>query len=373
MIYGAYLTVQPWSLDFDVKTSAISKVVVWIRVPGLSIRYYHKSTLRAIGALLGEVVKIDYMTEMLGHGKYARIAILVNLQQPLIPRIKVDGKMYGIEYEGLPHICFACGMYGHTEVKCPAKVQPAAEVVVPEQGIEAGTGVSSTTSPIQKGPSDTGGNSVAPNMEKSPIVARIVKDRDSRAGIIPPAPNGIMASKKVASGTGPSPIINSAKNGHLKITKEYRPKVDLAMKGSCSPSQPSKAACPPLVDCNVACASGTDPVSGNGVVGLIVPNKEAMDLTKPGMGVGGLSNQPVEVSSSLDPGKHVVMVLQQSRKALDELRPISTADRQNGVGRGKENRIPSNAQKRQVGNGVNLHTTTRSKMKVKQKPTGQTW
>ncbi|KAI9100790.1 hypothetical protein K1719_024152 [Acacia pycnantha] len=30
MIYGAYLTVQPWSLEFDAKTGAISKVVAWI-------------------------------------------------------------------------------------------------------------------------------------------------------------------------------------------------------------------------------------------------------------------------------------------------------------------------------------------------------
>ncbi|KAI9111349.1 hypothetical protein K1719_017039 [Acacia pycnantha] len=63
MIYGAYLTVQPWSLNFDSKTAIVSKVVAWIRILGLSIRYYHKSTLRAIGTLLGDVVKIDYMTE----------------------------------------------------------------------------------------------------------------------------------------------------------------------------------------------------------------------------------------------------------------------------------------------------------------------
>ncbi|KAI9104196.1 hypothetical protein K1719_023032 [Acacia pycnantha] len=62
VVFGAYLTVQPWSMDFDAHSS-ISKVVAWVRIPGLSFRYYHKSTLRAIGSLLGEVVKIDYLTE----------------------------------------------------------------------------------------------------------------------------------------------------------------------------------------------------------------------------------------------------------------------------------------------------------------------
>ncbi|KAI9079688.1 hypothetical protein K1719_038309 [Acacia pycnantha] len=80
MVYGAYLTIQPWSINFDASVSPISKVVAWVSIPGLSFRYYHKSTLRVIGTLLGEVIKIDYMTESKGRGKYARLAILLDLQ-----------------------------------------------------------------------------------------------------------------------------------------------------------------------------------------------------------------------------------------------------------------------------------------------------
>ncbi|KAI9112960.1 hypothetical protein K1719_016074 [Acacia pycnantha] len=117
-IFGAYITLQPWTSDFNPNTTSISTVVAWVQVPGLALRYYHKSTLRAIGKLLGEVVKIDYMTESRGRGKYARVAVLTDLQKPLIPWIKVDGKIYGVEYEGLPLICFSCGKYGHTKEKC---------------------------------------------------------------------------------------------------------------------------------------------------------------------------------------------------------------------------------------------------------------
>ncbi|KAI9085351.1 hypothetical protein K1719_032728 [Acacia pycnantha] len=105
MIFSAYLTVQPWSLDFDARSSAISKVVAWARISGLSFKYYHKSTLRAIGSLLGEVVKIDYLTETKGRGKYARIAVLMDLLKPLVPWIMVDGKKHGVEYEG--HLSYA--------------------------------------------------------------------------------------------------------------------------------------------------------------------------------------------------------------------------------------------------------------------------
>ncbi|KAI9125855.1 hypothetical protein K1719_003273 [Acacia pycnantha] len=118
MIFGAYLMVQPWTLDFDCLTSTLSKVIAWVRIPGLSLRYYHKSTLRVIGALLGEVVKIDYLTESRGRGRYARLAILIDLQKSLVLWIKVDGTSYGVEYEGLPHICFNCGKYGHTQERC---------------------------------------------------------------------------------------------------------------------------------------------------------------------------------------------------------------------------------------------------------------
>ncbi|KAI9094281.1 hypothetical protein K1719_026863 [Acacia pycnantha] len=109
---------QLWSIDFDFDSSKISKVVVWVRISGLSLRYYQKSTLRAIGKLLGDVVKIDYMTETRGHGKYASIEVLIDLLEPLVPWIKVNGNTYGEEYKGLPLIYFECGKYGHTKEQC---------------------------------------------------------------------------------------------------------------------------------------------------------------------------------------------------------------------------------------------------------------
>ncbi|KAI9095693.1 hypothetical protein K1719_026253 [Acacia pycnantha] len=133
MIFGAYLTVQPWSLDFDARSSSISRVVAWARIPGLSFRYYHKSTLRAIGSLLGEVVKIDYLTETRGRGKYARIAVLMDLLKPLVPWIMVDGKKHGVEYEGLPLICFECGLYGHPKERCKRNEQSNTTATIPGQ------------------------------------------------------------------------------------------------------------------------------------------------------------------------------------------------------------------------------------------------
>ncbi|KAI9108992.1 hypothetical protein K1719_019947 [Acacia pycnantha] len=150
MIYGAYLTVQPWSLEFDAKTGIVSKVVAWIRIPGLSIRYYHKSTLRVIGTLLGEEVKIDYMTEMRGRGKYTRVAVIIDLLKPLIPSIKVDGTPYFIEYEGLPHIFFACGKHGHSKERCGDKEQQSEKQKPSGQGSQSTPPSSTTLGPLPR-------------------------------------------------------------------------------------------------------------------------------------------------------------------------------------------------------------------------------
>lgn len=128
MLFGAYLTMQPWSLDFDPHSSKISRVAAWAWISGLSFRYYHKSTLRAIGKLLGEVVKIDNLTESRGRGRYAQIAVMLDLEQRLIPWIRVDGRAYGVEYESLSLICFACGKYGHNKEKCHGVGQTGASV-----------------------------------------------------------------------------------------------------------------------------------------------------------------------------------------------------------------------------------------------------
>ncbi|KAL4366987.1 hypothetical protein GQ457_05G012790 [Hibiscus cannabinus] len=54
-IYGSYLTVQPWSRSFSTSEKHPSRVVVWVRLPGLPYRYYSKALFRRIAAIVGEV------------------------------------------------------------------------------------------------------------------------------------------------------------------------------------------------------------------------------------------------------------------------------------------------------------------------------
>ncbi|KAK9232422.1 hypothetical protein WN943_022668 [Citrus x changshan-huyou] len=135
---GHYLTVQPWSPHFDSSKGEIDKVVAWIRLPGMALHYYHKKILRRLGQIIGSVIRIDYNTESEQRGKFARIAVEIDLKSPLISQFHLDGKVQRVEYENLPVICFHCGKYGRykegcsdrenngpTEVDVPIPVDPA--------------------------------------------------------------------------------------------------------------------------------------------------------------------------------------------------------------------------------------------------------
>lgn len=73
-----------------------------------------------IGGMVGKVTKLDFNTDSKTQGRYAHIAVYVNLGRPLISKILINGSPQTIEYENLPVVCFKCGCYGHITENCPA-------------------------------------------------------------------------------------------------------------------------------------------------------------------------------------------------------------------------------------------------------------
>ncbi|KAL4367995.1 hypothetical protein GQ457_05G013640 [Hibiscus cannabinus] len=118
VIYGSYLTVQPWSRHFSTKNNYPSHIVAWVCLPNLPYCYYTKSLFRHIAAAIGKVVRVDYNTAEGKRGRFARLTIVVDLDKPLLSEIIIDGHRQDIEYEGLPEICFRCGKYGHAKEVC---------------------------------------------------------------------------------------------------------------------------------------------------------------------------------------------------------------------------------------------------------------
>ncbi|CAN1149277.1 hypothetical protein LINPERHAP2_LOCUS16931 [Linum perenne] len=99
-------------------------MVVWVRFPHMPIQLYHKEVLISLDNLVGKTIKIDYNTQSAERGKFARIAVEIDLSEALVPGIDLDGAWQRIEYENLPNLCFECGKVGHLLDSCPTSSAP---------------------------------------------------------------------------------------------------------------------------------------------------------------------------------------------------------------------------------------------------------
>ncbi|PPS14530.1 hypothetical protein GOBAR_AA06041 [Gossypium barbadense] len=118
LIYRQYLNVQPWIKEFTPFQPYPTLVMAWIRFPCLPSFLYKKKILEEIEATVGKVVRLDLNTDSKTRGRFARMAVYVNLEKPLIAQVIVNGTPQKVVYEGLPIICFTCGRYEHSKECC---------------------------------------------------------------------------------------------------------------------------------------------------------------------------------------------------------------------------------------------------------------
>lgn len=59
VMFGQYLSIQPWTSSFSTDKDVFGNQVVWIRLPALSECNYSKCLLKVIGQLIEPVIKID--------------------------------------------------------------------------------------------------------------------------------------------------------------------------------------------------------------------------------------------------------------------------------------------------------------------------
>lgn len=94
---------------------------------------FEEEVFYAMGNAIGKAVKIDDTTLIVCRGRYVRVCVEVNLNEPLVPFIIVLGTQQRVEYEGLHIICFGCGKYGHREDGCPGHGRGSPAIPVEKQ------------------------------------------------------------------------------------------------------------------------------------------------------------------------------------------------------------------------------------------------
>ncbi|CAN1750211.1 hypothetical protein LINPERHAP1_LOCUS3969 [Linum perenne] len=129
MILDHYLIVHQWDPYFRVSDDLPKKMVAWVRFPHLPIHFYHAQVLTSLSNLVGKTIKIEFNTQRVERGKFARIAVELDLSEPLLPVVLLDGATQHIEYENLPTLCFDYGRIGHEALCCPLKLPVEASTV----------------------------------------------------------------------------------------------------------------------------------------------------------------------------------------------------------------------------------------------------
>ncbi|KAH1084135.1 hypothetical protein J1N35_023896 [Gossypium stocksii] len=91
IIYGLYLTVKLWSVHFNPTRPFPSMVMSWICLPGLSGHIYNWKVLWKIRMMVGKVVKLNLNTTNGARGRFARMAVYVNLHDLLVSQVWING------------------------------------------------------------------------------------------------------------------------------------------------------------------------------------------------------------------------------------------------------------------------------------------
>ncbi|KAJ8767074.1 hypothetical protein K2173_012632 [Erythroxylum novogranatense] len=92
LIYGQALSVQRWVPAFRPKHGTVDRAATWIHIPDLPIARYHPEILTALENMVGRTVKLDTMTLQAHRGRYARIAMEIDLSFPLRTSVTLDGE-----------------------------------------------------------------------------------------------------------------------------------------------------------------------------------------------------------------------------------------------------------------------------------------
>lgn len=120
MVLDHYLTISKWKPNFRPGANEIRSTLVWLRLPLLPLEMFVEDTLLRVGNAVGRAIKVDPFTADMFKGRYTRVCVELDLHGPLPPNVLIWGRKQPVEYEGLHHICYQYGRYGHKKDQCSA-------------------------------------------------------------------------------------------------------------------------------------------------------------------------------------------------------------------------------------------------------------
>ncbi|XP_021714866.1 uncharacterized protein LOC110682829 [Chenopodium quinoa] len=116
--------VKQWVAGMDLDAEPVDLVPIWVRLPGLKLKYWGQKTLTKLASMIGNPIKTDKATTTKERLEYARIMIEVKFNVDLpdcIEFLDESGNTIkqALKYEWRPVICKVCGGIGHADAQCP--------------------------------------------------------------------------------------------------------------------------------------------------------------------------------------------------------------------------------------------------------------
>lgn len=91
-VIGQLLAMEAWKLDVMPGRRMIERVIVWMRLPGLSREFWLSTSILAIAIEAGRSLAMDNFTDLLWKAGYARGRVEIDVGLPLKSGVLIRGK-----------------------------------------------------------------------------------------------------------------------------------------------------------------------------------------------------------------------------------------------------------------------------------------
>ncbi|XP_077226360.1 uncharacterized protein LOC143862969 [Tasmannia lanceolata] len=123
---GRPLILQRWDPDSSLQKKQLPDILVWVRLPGLHLKFWSQHGLSRIASLIGKPLYMDTQTAEATRLNYARMCIQISAKQVLPSSItlKTSSKeiIQPIIYNWRPKACTNCWDFSHCLEDCPTSI-----------------------------------------------------------------------------------------------------------------------------------------------------------------------------------------------------------------------------------------------------------
>ena len=90
ILFNHHLAIKKWTPNFNPSDDCFGRTMVWVRLSGLNLLYYHVNALKVIASGTGKPVRVGVITDPVGRGKFAQICIKVNLKLYIVQKVWIQ-------------------------------------------------------------------------------------------------------------------------------------------------------------------------------------------------------------------------------------------------------------------------------------------